>query len=443
MDFIPHTPDERKEMLKTIGLTEEEELFRSIPQELTHPKIPFPRPLTEMEMTSEMEDLAQKNEGVGMFSFLGGGAYDHFIPQAVPALLSRGDFVTAYTPYQAEASQGTLQFIYEFQTIMCRMTGMEIANASMYDGASALAEAALMACRVSRKEKIAVSSTVNPHYRRVLKTYMDSVEIELFEIPQEEGVPEVDVISKHIDQSYAAVFVQNPNYFGIVEPMAEISQAVKTAGSLLGVVVYPLSLSVLKAPATYEADIVLGDLQSLGIPLSYGGPYAGFIACKKKYVRQIPGRLVGRTTDEDGKTGYVLTLQTREQHIRRAKATSNICTNQSLCALASTIYVFTMGAKGLHQAAQRSVANAHTLQKKLCEVEGVKLLYDQPYFNEFLIELPVPVETFIQKAKEKKIIPGIPVSKEVTGSKEALLVCATEKNTHEGMSQYVDVVKNM
>jgi len=443
MDYIPHTPDERREMLAAVGSAKEEDLFRSIPAALRNPEIPFPAPLTEMEIADEMEELARRNEGRRLVSFLGGGAYRHFIPQAVKSLLSRGDFVTAYTPYQAEASQGTLQSIYEFQTLMCRLTGMEVANASMYDGASALAEAALMACRLTRKEKIAVSAAANPHYRRVLKTYLDAAGIEIAEIPHDGGATCAESLARIADSSCAGVFLQNPNYFGVVEPMDSLSAAAKQAGALLGVAVYPISLGLLKPPGAYNADIVLGDLQPLGIPLSFGGPYAGFIACKGEYVRQLPGRLAGRTTDADGKTGYVLTLQTREQHIRRAKATSNICTNQALCALAAAMYLFTMGAKGLRQAAERSVRNAHALQDKLCAVKGLRTIFPKPFFNEFVLELPIPIEPFLAKAKQERLAPGIRLAPGWAGEKEALLVCATELTRKADMERYAEILKKI
>lgn len=440
MDFIPHTPDDRQEMLDTIGLDSEKELFKTIPEALRNPRIPFPPPLTEMEIGELMEAFAAQNQGNRMVSFLGGGAYRHFIPQAVKALISRGDFYTAYTPYQAEASQGTLMAIYEFQTLMCRLTGMDVANASMYDGASALAEAALMACRVTRKEKIIVSQAVNPHYRHVLKAYLDTVGIEYTEIAHQNGTTDIEALKQALDDSVAGAFLQSPNYFGIIEPMEEVSQLMSEGKSLLGVVVYPHSLGLLKPPGTYDADLVVGDLQSLGLPLSYGGPYAGFVACKQKYVRQLPGRLVGRTTDADGKTGYVLTLQTREQHIRRAKATSNICTNQSLCALAATIYLFTIGAKGLRMAAEASVRTAHVLQSLLCEKEGVQLAFDKPFFNEFVLELPIPIRDFMANAQEQNLLPGIHLQAGEMTEKEALLVCTTELTSEQHIKQYADVL---
>ncbi len=441
MDFIPHTSKEIRDMLNVVGAADESALFKMIPESLKNPPIDFPPPLSEMEMTELMESASKENLADSTAVFLGGGAYRHFIPQAVPALIARGDFHTAYTPYQAEASQGTLQAIYEFQTLMCRLTGMEVANASMYDGATALAEAALMACRVKRKEKIIVSGTINPHYRRVMKTYLEAPGIELIEIPQCSGVTDVNALREQVNKDVAAVFMQYPNYFGILESGQTIADIVQQAGCLLAVSVYPLSLGLLQPPGSWGADIVVGDLQSLGLSLQYGGPYAGFIAIKQKYVRQMPGRLAGRTKDADGNTGYVLTLQTREQHIRRAKATSNICTNQALCALAASIYLSLMGPKGLRKAAELSLRRAHELQRRLCELNGVRTVFDQPFFNEFVIDLPIPAATWLDHAKEHNILAGIRIPAGTVSENDSLLVCATERTSNADMDRYVDLLK--
>ncbi len=443
MDFIPHTSDEFEGMLKSLRLESESDLFRTIPTPLQNPAIPFPPPMTEMEITEWMQTLAEENQASRLCSFLGGGSYNHFSPQAVASLVSRSDFSTAYTPYQPEVSQGTLQTIYEFQTLICRLTGMEVANASMYDGASALAEAALMACRVTRKEKVAVSATIHPHYRQVLATYLNAPEIEWVEVPSQNGVTDLDSLKSLVDSSCAAFFVQNPNYYGILEPVDRFHSAIRESGCLLGSVVYPHSLGLLKPPGEWNADIVVGDLQSLGMPLQFGGPYAGFIACRQKDIRQLPGRLVGRTKDTEGKTGYVLTLQTREQHIRRAKATSNICTNQALCALMATVYMALMGARGLRQAAEESVRKAHELQSRLCSLQGIKLVFDRPFFNEFLIELPMPVSTFLDAARDRGILAGIPIPPDKGRSNETLLVCATEKTQTRQIDFYVETAKKI
>ncbi len=443
MDYIAHTPKETSEMLKTLGLEKEEDLFNMIPQALRNPQISLPKALTEMEITGVIEAASNENTGSKMVSFLGGGAYDHFIPQAVPALISRGDFNTAYTPYQAEASQGTLQAIYEFQTLMCRLTGLEVANASMYDGATALGEAALMACRIKRKEKVIVSNTINPHYRRVLRTYLGPPGIDIVEIPHKDGIMDQDCLREALDKEVAAVFMQYPNYYGILESSQSVADIVQEIGCLFGVVVYPHSLGILQPPGKWNADIVIGDLQSLGLSLHYGGPYAGFIAAKNKYVRQLPGRLAGRTTDADGQTGYVLTLQTREQHIRRARATSNICTNQALCALAATIYLTLMGPKGIRRAAELSARKAHELHSQLCKLNGVKPVFDRPFFNEFVIEIPIPVEDWLEHTRKQNLLAGIRIPAGEICENEALLVCTTEKNTTENIDQYVNALSGM
>lgn len=440
MNYIPHTPAEFQALLETLGLSREEDLFRCIPDSLKNPAIAFPGPLTEMELAEHMQEAADENPAVGMVSFQGGGAYRHFIPQAVPALISRGDFATAYTPYQAEVSQGTLQAIYEFQTCMSRLTGMEAANASMYDGASALAEAALMACRVTGKHRIAVSRAVNPRYRRVLATYLKAPGVELRVIPADTGRTGPETLRKELDDSFAALFVQQPNYFGILEPLDGIRAAASEAGCLLGVSVYVHSLGLLKSPGACGADLVAGDLQPFGIPLHFGGPYAGFIACKQKYIRQLPGRLVGRTRDVDGRVGYVLTLQTREQHIRRSKATSNICTNQALCALAATIYLALLGPQGLRRAAELSVRNAHVLQERLCELEGVKRVFHHPFFNEFMLELPLPMDSVAEQCHAAGLLPGIRIAPGEGCGREGLLVCATETTRPSDMDLFVNTL---
>ncbi|MGC9329321.1 MAG: aminomethyl-transferring glycine dehydrogenase subunit GcvPA [Candidatus Hinthialibacter sp.] len=442
MDFIPHTPDEFQSMLSALNLNHEKDLFRTIPSSLHDPDISFPPPLSEMEITEWMQEAAEENRGSKLVSFLGGGAYNHFSPQAVEALISRSEFATAYTPYQPEVSQGTLQAIYEFQTLMCRLTGMESANASMYDAAAALAESALMACRITRKEKIVVSASVNPHYRRVLKTYLAPQGIEWIEAPIRDGATDLDILKTIVDDRCAAFFVQHPNYYGVLEPVDQF-RGMLDPKTILGAVVNPHSLGLLKAPGEWGADIVTGDLQPLGMPLQFGGPYAGFIACRQKDIRQLPGRLAGRTTDADGKIGYVLTLQTREQHIRRAKATSNICTNQALCALAAAVYMSLMGPKGLRQAAEASVRHAHILQERLCSLEGVEAVFPKPFFHEFLLHLSIPVNSLISAARDMGVLPGIPIKPADGLEREALLVCATEKTRKRDIDFYVEMMSRI
>ena len=443
MDYVPHTWKETLEMLHFLGLEQPVELFQTIPSTLQNPDIDFPPPLTEGEISQRMQAAARENRSNDMAVFLGGGAYSHFIPQAVSALISRGDFLTAYTPYQAEAGQGTLQAIYEFQTLLCRLTGMETANASLYDGATALAEAALMSCRITRKEKVCLSSTINPHYRRVVRAYLEGPGIQVIEIPHQDGVTHLERLAEQLDADAAAVFIQNPNYFGILEPADEVVECARKVKAIPGMVVYPHSLGLLKPPGAWGAELVVGDLQSFGLPLNYGGPYAGFIATRQQYVRHIPGRLAGRTRDRDGRVGYVLTLQTREQQIRREKATSNICTNQALCALAVTIYLSLLGKKGLRRAAELSVRKAHELQQVLCSIRRVNLIYQQPFFNEFVLELPIPVDLWLKRAREEGILAGIRLAPGEAADKETLLVCATETTTKENMDRYCNLLARM
>lgn len=442
MDYIPHTPEEKSAMLGALGIRSEDDLFSMIPTQLRNPNIQMPPPCSEMEIVERMEEAAAENAGAACIAFLGGGAYRHFIPKAIGALISRSDFATAYTPYQPEVSQGTLQAIYEFQSLIANLTGLEVANAGMYDGATALAEAALMACRITRKEKVLVPTSVNPDYLRVLRTYASGADIEVGIIPTREGQVDLEALRAALDDSVSAVFIQHPNFYGILEPVDDIRAIVQAFPAILGAVSYPISLGLLKSPGAWGAEIAVGDLQPLGIPLSFGGPYSGYIAARQKHVRQLPGRLVGRTQDIQGKNGFVLTLQTREQHIRRAKATSNICTNQALCALAAAIYLSLMGPAGLRRVAKLSVRNAHRLYERLRKIEGVRLAYDRPYFNEFMLETPLPAADFVQTAKSHGLLPGIVVPVDDRHPKGGLLVCATEMTRESDIERYARVLQN-
>lgn len=429
-------------MLNTLGLKSVDDLFSMIPAKLKNPPIEFPPALTEMEIQSLMESVAAQNRGAQCLSFLGGGAYQHFIPQAVFALISRGDFSTAYTPYQPEVSQGTLQAIFEFQTMISRLTGMSAANAGVYDGATALAESALMACRATRKEKVLVARTVNPHYRRVMRTYLSAPGVEIVEIPARDGAVDLEALKAALDDDTAAFFIQQPNYFGVLEPVDSLAPLFEGKKALLGAAAYPHSLGVLKTPGAWGAQIVCGDLQSVGIPLSFGGPYSGFMACREDLVRHLPGRIVGQAKDADGRDGYVLTLQTREQHIRRAKATSNICTNQALCALSATIFLAMMGPRGLRGAAAQSVRQAHKLYDALCSIEGVKPMFGQPFYNEFALELPAPAAAVIAEAKKDGVLPGIHLKAGEACDGEGLLVCATELTSDADVARCKEALKN-
>lgn len=407
-NFLVHTDEVKREMLESINVSSVEDLFRQIPQKARMEKLGFENPLSEMEVQKRIKSLAKKNNA-DYVTFLGAGAYNKFIPACISQVANRFEFLTAYTPYQPEISQGTLQVMYEFQTMICRLTGMDISNATMYDAASACAEAVLMAVRISKKNKVLVSNNLNPEYIDVIKTYCwaNEIELNLFdELPEE-------------TKDYACVLIQNPDFYG------EITEITRP-DCLLAVCVEISSLGILKPPS--DADIVVGDIQTLGIPMEFGGPHAGFIACKEKFMRQIPGRLAGRTVDADGNPAYCLTIQTREQHIKREKATSNICSNQALMGLCATLYLTLLGEEGFRQASYLSAKRAHQLSEKLAE-KGIKTLNKQ-FFNEFVIEVK-DADNLLSKLKENGIIGGLKLDD------RKILVAATEMNTDEDIQAYV------
>lgn len=407
-NFLVHNDEVKQEMLKSINMTNIEDLFKQIPQKARMEKLGFENPLSEMEVQKRIKSLAKKNN-TDYVTFLGAGTYNKFIPACISQVANRFEFLTAYTPYQPEISQGTLQVMYEFQTMICRLTGMDISNATMYDAASACAEAILMAVRVSKKNKVLVSNKLNPEYIDVIKTYCwaNEIEINIFdELPQNTS-------------DYACVLVQNPDFYG------EITE-IKKYDCLFVVCVDISSLGILKPP--YEADIVVGDIQPLGIPMEFGGPHAGFIACKEKFMRQIPGRLAGRTVDADGNPAYCLTIQTREQHIKREKATSNICSNQALIGLCATLYLTVMGEKGFRQASYLSSKRAHQLSEKLAQ-KGIKTLNKQ-FYNEFVIEVP-DTDKFLNNLKTNGIIGGLKLND------KKILVATTEMNSEEDIENYI------
>ena len=413
-NFLVHNDDTIREMCDSVGVKSVEDLFRQIPQNIRMGELNLPDALSEMEAQKYVKGLAGKNKS-DYIIFAGGGIYNKFVPACISQVASRFEFNTAYTPYQPEISQGTLQVMYEFQTMICRLTGMDIANATVYDAGTACAEAILMACRISKKYKACVLNSINPEYRKIIETYTYSQSIEIDwveEIPSNVG-------------EYACVLVQTPNYYG------EIVEPVKSDDCLLVVCQDASSLSLLKPPAEYGADIVVGDVQTLGIPMNFGGPSAGYMACKEKFMRQLPGRLAGRTLDKDGKQAFCLTIQTREQHIKREKATSNICSNQALIGLCATLYLSVMGEKGFKQAGYLSAKNAHILSEKL-NSKGIKTL-NKNFYNEFVIATENS-DNFLSKLKENGILGGI----KLDGSR--VLVAATEMNTEDEIEKYVSVV---
>jgi len=431
MPYVPHTEEETRQMLEAVGVTSMDELFADIPRHLRPKRFNIPDGLSEMEVMARMERLAAKNK-VDVVSFLGAGFYDHHIPAAVDALVSRGEFYTAYTPYQPEASQGTLQAIFEFQTAVCRLMDMDCTNASVYDGGSAMFEAMMMGVRASKKRtKLVISEALSPIYRIMLSSYTSNLNLELVTVPHASGSTDLHGLMDAVDDETAAVVVQNPNFFGQVNDFTELFAHANRVGATSVISVYPLMQSVLKTPGEMGADVAVADAQSLGQPLSFGGPYLGIMACTKKMVRQLPGRIVGRTVDTQGRTGYVLTLQAREQHIRRQKATSNICSNQALCALRTLIHMSLLGPSGLEQTAVRSMELAHYAAQRLTAIPGVSLMNDGPFCNEFALSLPVPAFDVVDALTERGYVPGFPLGRYYKGLDNCLLVACTEKHTRE------------
>ncbi len=424
--YIPNTPAEQTAMLVTLGLTSIDELFTDIPADYRNPTLDLQSPLSELEIQRELGALAALNRPLGSGpSFLGAGSYQHFIPSIVRSLITRGEFITAYTPYQAEASQGTLQVIYEFQTLISNLFGMEVANAGMYDGATSLAEAALMACRVTQRAKVAVLDTVSPAYAEVIRTYCRSQDIE---------VATVNPDSPGIDSATACLVSQYPNFFGYIEDLEDLTDTAHKQGALSVVSCDPIAVGMFQPPGHYGADIVTGEGQPLGIPTSYGGPYVGLFSAKQQHIRQMPSRLSGRTVDRDGKTGYVLTLQTREQHIRRERATSNICTNEALYALASTIYIAALGKAGLRQVAELCYHKAHYAASRIAELPGFSVPISGTFFKEFVAECPAPPTEINRKLMERNILGGLDVSGRIPNG---MLLCVTEMNSKEDIDGLV------
>ena len=434
--YLPHTEGDRQEMLEALGKRTFAELISHIPQDVRAKALELEDGLSEMELSHRVAALAAKNKSTSTQpSFLGGGSYHRYVPAIVGAVVSRSEFSTAYTPYQPEVAQGSLQVIYEFQTAICLLTGMDVANASMYDGPTACAEAALMASRSTNRKKIVVSETVNPEYSMVTHTYVNSCGLEWQTLSGASGVTKLD--TNALDASVAAVIVQYPNYFGCLENLAEYAEAVHKNGSLLIVITDPVSLGLLTPPGLFGADIVIGDAQSCGNSLSFGGPSAGYMACRKDFIRQLPGRLAGTTVDNRGQRAFTLTLQTREQHIRRARATSNICTNQALNALAMLVYLTYMGPQGLKQVANISLQRAHYLADKLTAIDGLKLAFDAPYFNEFVLLTPGTAVEVLAELEKQGILGGIAVSTFKPEMPNAILIATTELTTPSDIEKYV------
>jgi len=442
--FIPHTDAEREAMLETIGVAEVADLFKDVPAAHRFPDLNLPPGLTEMEAMAEMQGLAGVNETVrDLVSFLGAGAYNHFIPAAVDAIIRRGEFLTAYTPYQPELSQGTLRAIFDYQSSIAALTGMEVCNASHYDGATAVAEAVSMAVAQFRgkRSKIVLSPALHPHYRATVSTYNPGSAITMVgdnsEVDLDEG-PEA--LIPLIDGDTALVVVQYPDFFGRIYDYTALAEATHKAGALLAVAVNPMALGMLTPPGDFGADIVTGEGQPLGIPLSFGGPYVGLFATRKDYVRKMAGRLVGETIDKDGKRAYVLTLTAREQHIRREKATSNICTNQGLIALAATVYLSLLGKNGLREVSELCYHKAHYAASQIASLPGYELWHQGPFYHEFAVRCPRPVEEINVHLLEHDVLGGYDLGQDYPELKDHMLIAVTEMNSKEDIDLLVDVL---
>ena len=439
MRYIPNSREEREEMLADIGLSNAGELFRSIPDDVRlNRRLEVTDPLAEPEVINAMESMAARNTASSKPSFLGGGVYSHYSPTIVDHLIQRSEFFTSYTPYQPEVSQGTLQYIFEFQTLICQLTGMDVANASMYDGSTSMAEAYVMAQRVTRRDKIVVAKSVHPEYREVARTYTQHGDAEIVEVDFDPESGRLADLSA-LDDKTAALVVQSPNFFGCIEDLKTLADQAHAVGALFIVVVTEaISFGLLRSPGSCGADIVVGEGQSFGIPMSFGGPHVGLFATSEKYVRNMPGRLAGVAYDKDGNRGFVLTLATREQHIRREKATSNICTNQGLIALAATIYMEAMGKTGLQEVAAQNAQKAAYAAKQIAGVSGFEIAFTAPTFNEFVVRGPRRAEEVLSKLRtENGIIGGLALSKYYSDRPNDFLVCVTETMTKENIDALV------
>ena len=430
MPYIPHTSEEVREMLDVIGVGSLDDLFADIVPSMRPKSFNLPLGLSEMDVVAKLEAIAARNR-TDVVSFLGAGFYEHYIPSAVDAIAGRGEFLTAYTPYQAECSQGTLQAIFEYQTAVCRLFEMDCANASVYDGGSAIFEGVMMAVRATGRTTIVLDEGVSPIWRTMITSYTSNLQLTLRTVPQASGKSDLEALKAAVDEQCAVLVTQNPNFFGAISNLTDLFAHVRSKGALSLLAVNPVMQSVLKTPGEMGSDIAVADGQALGLPLSFGGPYLGIMTCTKKLLRQFPGRIVGRTTDVEGCTGYVLTLQAREQHIRRAKATSNICSNQALCALRSLVHMCLLGPEGLSRTAELCMERARYAADQLTALPGVSLLHDAPFGYEFALRLPVSAHEIVDKLTRRGYVPGFPVGRYYPGMDDVLLVACTECRTKE------------
>lgn len=443
MQYVANTPQDKIEMLKAIGVKSFEDLLGDIPKELRVPELSISEGISEQELLSQLRRLGQKNTHSDRFAcFLGAGVYDHYIPPLVNHLATRGEFITAYTPYQGEASQGTLQTIYEYQTMICLLTQMDVANASMYDGASSVAEAVLMALRIRPKKKILVSESLHPEATQTVKTYISNLDVEIVMVPEKQGQVDLSFLKQHLSDDVSAVVFQNPNFLGYLEAGEEISSLAKKHQALVIASVNPLSLGLLRPPGDYGVDIVVGEGQPLGNAMSYGGPHFGFFAVKSEWMRRLPGRIAGLTQDAEKKTAFVLTLQAREQHIRREKATSNICTNHALCALKGLIFLSVLGPKGFRRIGELNVQKSHEAYEKLLKLNGVKAYADTPFFNEFTLKIDKDPTSLERSFQENQLIGPLHLGRFDQKRTNHYLVAVTEQRTSDEIDRLVEAIRN-
>lgn len=439
MPYHFNTPEDTQSMLDAIGVDSVESLFDCIPKDLQLDRpLDLPAAKSELELAQHMGAMADRNlHAQNSVCFLGGGSYDHFIPAVVDALASRGEFYTSYTPYQPEVSQGNLQAMFEYQTLICQLTGMDVSNASLYDGGSAVTEAALMALSVARgRDNVVVAESMHPEFRQILETYLENIDANMVSVPCPDGVADIDSFEQAVTDTTACVIVQHPNFFGCPEDLAKLATLAHDKGAALIVAVDPISLGVLKRPGDYGADIVVAEGQSLGNPMSFGGPYLGIMACRESFLRRMPGRIAGQTIDHDGKTCWVLTMQTREQHIRRDKATSNICTNQGLFALRASIYLALMGPQGLREVATLSMQKAHYAAEQIAALPRFSMAYDRPFFKEFVVrDRDNRVPELLASAEQQHILAGVPLGKWYPDMQDCVLIAVTEQRTKQQIDE--------
>ena len=443
--YLPHTPEDRQTMLAAIGVGQVEELFRDIPAQLLLDRpLQLPAPMSEPELVNMLHKIASRNANLGEYTcFLGAGAYDHYIPSVIDHVIGRSEFYTAYTQYQPEISQGYLQALWEYQSMICELTGMGVSNASMYDGGTALAEGAMMACNVTGRSEVLVASTVHPHYRTVLTTYGTDRDDTITEFGYKDGIINLEELTQLMNNNIAAILIQSPNFFGCIEDVRKIADLAHAQGALLIVAVDPISLGILEAPGILGADIVVGEGQSMGLAPAFGGPYLGFFAAAEKLMRKMPGRIVGQTVDHEGNRGFVLTLQAREQHIRREKATSNICSNEALCALTAAVYLSAVGKEGLRQVAELSLQKAHYTCRELIATTGFATVFNASYFKEFVIRCPKPIAQINEALLHEKMIGGLDLGTYYPELSNCMLLCVTEKRSQEDINRLVKIVGAM